>query len=297
MARWQMARRQAARGALAFALTGALTGALWATLLALPTGAQAQDREQTLADIRQELNVLYVEIQDLKRELVTTGAPTVPANTGPLLDRIDAIEGALRQLTARTEELEHRIDLIVRDATNRIGDLEFRLVELEGGDVSKLGQTTTLGGPAPGAPAGPTGGGTAPDATQGSELAVAERADFEAAKKALEEGRYAQAAEAFARFAETYPGSPLTAEAYFLRGEALEGAGATADSARAYLAAFSAAPDGPRAPEALFRLGRALGALGQHKEACVTLAEVGRRFGASPAASEAEAEMRTLGCH
>ena len=41
--------------------------------LAVAAPVAAQDRAQTLADIRQELSVLWVEIQSLKRELSTTG--------------------------------------------------------------------------------------------------------------------------------------------------------------------------------------------------------------------------------
>ena len=104
----------------------------------------AQDAE-TLADIRQDLSELYVEIQNLKRELSTTSGATV-SQGGSLLDRVTLIEGELSNLTGRTEELEFRINKIVRDGTNRIGDLEFRLVELEGGDLSQLSETTTLGG-------------------------------------------------------------------------------------------------------------------------------------------------------
>lgn len=45
--------------------------------LAAPvTGVLAQEQDQTLADIRQELSVLYVDLQRLKRELSTTGAPS-----------------------------------------------------------------------------------------------------------------------------------------------------------------------------------------------------------------------------
>ena len=42
----------------------------------------------------------------------------------------------MQRLTSKSEELENRINRIVSDGTTRIGDLEFRLVELEGGDVS-----------------------------------------------------------------------------------------------------------------------------------------------------------------
>lgn len=266
--------------------------------VALGTGlpAAAQSRDATLADIRQEMSVLYVEIQRLKRELSTTGAPGAPIAGGSALQRIDAIEQELQRLTAKTEDLEFRIQKIVEDGTRRIGDLEFRLVELEGGDVSKLGETTTLGGadlarPAPALPA------PAPGAGGGVELAVGEKADFDAAKAALEAGDTARAAALFAAFTETYPGSPLSGEAHFLRGEALTAEGDTSATARAYLDSFSGSPAGQNAASALFKLGLSLDALGQKREACVTLGEVGTRFPGSAEAQDADAAMDAIGCN
>ncbi len=270
-----------------------LRALLMGLVLAFAAPAYAQDRAQSLADIRQELSVLYVEIQQLKTELSTTGAPSGSGGAGSLLERVDAIETALSQLIGRTEELEYRIDRIVRDGTNRIGDLEFRLVELEGGDVSQLGETTTLGGgPAPSGPAV----APPPDASV-SQLAIGEQADFDAARAALEAGNFADAASRFARFADAYPGSPLSSEAHFLRGQALSQQGQTTQAARAYLTSFSGDPDGARAPEALFELGVALGDLGQNTEACATLAEVSKRFPASPKATDAETARQSLGCN
>lgn len=260
-------------------------------LPALPGQAVAQDRTQTLADIRQELSVLYVEIQRLKRELSTTGAPGGVAG-GSVLQRVDAIEAQMQALTSKTEQLEFRINQVVRDGTNRIGDLEFRLVELEGGDVSKLGKTSTLGGDDQGAaaPASP------PANSADTQLAVGEQADFDAARTALEGGDAALAAQKFAAFLDAYPGSPLTAQAHLLRGKALAQSGDKPSAARAYLNAFSSEPQGPDAPEALFLLGSALGELGQTQEACVTLAEVGVRFPTSASVEPAHAEMQRLGC-
>jgi tol-pal system protein YbgF len=270
--------------------------------------AFAQD-QQTLADVRQELTVLNVEVQKLRRELSTTGGASVATGGSSVLERVNTMESELQRLTAKTEELENRINRVVTDGTNRIGDLEFRLVELEGGDVSALGETSTLGGgelPAVSAPAALPGTGTgtaeANAATvpatplNSSELAVNEAADFKRAQEALASGDFRSAADLFETFNTTYPGGPLAAEAELRRGEALSGLGDSREAARAYLASFSTDPVGPMAPQALFNLGKALGALGQTQEACVTLSEVGIRFPDAPAVAQAVAERQTLGC-
>ncbi|TCP62253.1 tol-pal system protein YbgF [Rhodovulum bhavnagarense] len=253
-----------------------------------------QPRDETLADIRQQLSVLFVEVQRLKRELSTTGSASIPAAGGPTLQRLDAIEQELQRLTARTEQMEYRIQSIVADGTRRIGDLEFRLVELEGGDVSKLGEATTLGGvdlalPAP---------ATAPAVVSGAipELAVGEQADFDAARAALAAGEHASAADRFAAFTRDYPGSPLSGEAHFLRGEAHAALGETLAAARAYLESFSGSPEGLRAAEALLGLGVSLDELGQQREACVTLGEVVTRFAGTAPAQEAATAMDSIGC-
>jgi len=286
--------------------------------LAMGTAAAAQDRDQTLADIRQELTVLNVEIQKLRRELSTTGSAGGLDTAGSALQRLDAIEAEAQRLTSKTEELEHVINRVVEDGTNRIGDLEFRLVELEGGDVSKLGETSTLGGVTPGPTGGSTGAtadsgtnagtGTAGDTGTGAadpsiaavpggtELAVSEEADFRRAGEALANGDFRGAADLFAAFGETYPGSPLEAQARLGHGKALEQLGEQSQAARAYLGAFTLAPNGPEAPEALFRLGRMLGNLGQTQESCMTLREVTTRFPDAAVATDARAEMQSRSC-
>ena len=268
-----------------------------------PVAAQAQDA-QTLADVRQELTVLNVEVHKLRRELSTTGGASVAVTGGSVLERVNAMESELQRLTSKTEELENRINRVVTDGTNRIGDLEFRLVELEGGDVGSLGQTSTLGGgemPATMAPATPVPAPADPLAntstpTNTAELAVGEKTDFERAKAALADGDFRSAADQFATFNQTYPGGPLGPEADLRRGDALDGLGDTREAARAYLASFSADPAGPVAAEALYQLGSSLGALGQTQEACVTLGEVESRFPTSPFVAQAQSERSVLAC-
>jgi tol-pal system protein YbgF len=267
-------------------------------LCLLPVLGHAQDRAQTLADIRNELSALAAEFNALKAELVSSGAASSGAAGGDALQRMDTIEAELARLTARTEEVELKLNRVVSDGTNRIGDIEYRLCEAtEGCDPTTLGSTPTLGGDTGGAvaPVADAGVGTAP-ATGGTELAVAEQEDFDRAKEVLGTGDFPGAAALFATYAQSYPGGPLVPEAHYLRGEALTKQGDTANAARAYLDAFSAAPEGPLAGDALLKLGEGLGAVGEVPEACVTLGEVGTRFPGSMAATQATVAMQGFGC-
>ena len=265
-----------------------------------PVGAYAQDRTQTLADIRAELASLAAEFNALKAELVASGSAANGAAGGDALTRMDTIEAELSRLTARTEEVELKLNRVVADGTNRLGDLEFRLCEAtEGCDPMTLGETSVLGGDAVATP--PLATGTEPavgtdTGAGGAELAVGEQADFDRAKEVLGTGDFRGAETLFATYAQTYPGGALTPEAHFQRGEALGKLGETSNAARAYLDAFNAAPDGARAGDALLKLGEALGALGQTPEACVTLGEVGVRFPGSLPATQAQVAMQGLGC-
>ncbi len=249
----------------------------------------AQDAE-TLADIRRQLTQLNVQVQSLKAELVDTGSQGQTVS-GNVLSRVDGLEAEIVRLTSQTESLSNRINRIVADGTNRIGDLEFRLVELEGGDLSTLGQTPTLGGGD-----APAVAPTTNTDTGGVELAVSEQKDFERAEEALASGDFRSAADQFAAFNQTYPGGPLASDAHYLRGEALGNLGEWNDAARSYLEAFSGNPQSARAPEALYKLGLSLNELGQTSEACLMMDEVGVRYPSSPQVALAAQSRQTLGC-
>ncbi|WP_410000872.1 tol-pal system protein YbgF [Vannielia litorea] len=283
-----------------------MRGALFASLFALAGGSATAQDAQTLADIRQELATVYVSMQELKRELSTTQGASGGAVAGSVLDRVNAIEAQLQALTSRTEDMQNRIDRVVSDGTNRIGDLEFRVCEIEPGcDFGEIGDTLPLGGTAPGTGGGgqaavitpDTGnGGATPAPSTGPAMAVAEQADFDRAKAALDSGSFQSAIDLFASFAQSYPGGPLTGAAHFWRGEALYELSKVPEAARAYLESYSSDPQGPMAADALFKLGTSLADLGQNNEACTTLGEVQVRFPQSDVAFDAGAARRTIGC-
>jgi tol-pal system protein YbgF len=257
----------------------------------------AQASPETLADIKAQITALAGQFNALKSELVSSGAAGSGAAGGDALQRLDAIEAELARLNGQTEQVELRLSRVVQEGNTQLGDLQYRVCELEEGcDVMALPELSldsggggAVAGPAdPVAPVEPAAGGV--------ELAIGEKADFDRAQEVLGSGDFRGAAELFATFTQSYPGSPLTQEAQLRRGDALNSAGDTANAARSYLEAFSGAPDGALAGEALLKLGQGLGALGQQQDACVTLAEVGVRFPASIDATNAQVAMQGLGC-
>ncbi|MER5171763.1 tol-pal system protein YbgF [Thioclava sp. GXIMD2076] len=275
------------------ALKGVVCGL--ALMAGLPAFAQDQ---QSLADIRSELAQLSTQVQSLRQELVSSGSQGLQAAGGAsALQRMDTMEASLSRLTSQTEELQNKINRVVSDGTNRIGDLEFRVCEMEQGcDIGSLGTTKPLGGEAATAAPAP-----APAASNGSgqssaDLAMNEQSDFDRAKGVLDQGDFPRAAKELAAFAQSYTGGPLSDDALYYQGEALQKSGDMAGAARAWLNAFSTYPDGDKAPESLTKLGWALGQLGQRNEACTALGQVGTRYPQATAVSEAQSEMSKLGC-
>jgi len=266
-------------------------------LAALPAGAQDA---QTLADIRAELTRLSADLQSLRAEMVASGPAGFAAAGGDsAIDRMNAMEARLAQLTGQTEQLQNRIDRIVKDGTTRIGDIEFRLCEMEEGcDLGSL-TTPTLGeqgGSAPLPPSDRQGAATQSRSPSAGAATAAEKADFDRAREVLGQGDFRRAAELFAAIAETHAGGPLTAEALFLRGAALDSAGDLEAAGIAWLESFAANPDGPQAADALLGLSRAMSAKAGPQEGCFYLQEILSRFPDAPQAAEAGRRIADTGC-
>lgn len=271
----------------------AVTALALIATVALPAFGQ----QPSLADLRTELSGLRKQLQSLRGEMVASGQAGFQAAGGDsAIDRMNTIEQRLRQLTDRTEQLQNRINRIVEDGTRRIGDIEFRLCEMdESCDLAAL-TTPELGGLAQGGanvpPALPPQ--TVPDNT--GAASESEQADFEAANAALNAGDFERAADLFGQVADKHAGGPLTAEALYLRGASLDSAGRDKDAASAWLESFAADPDGTRAAESLLGLARVIAADGDPVAACLYLGEIPARFPGTDFATEAERRMVVIGC-
>lgn len=251
----------------------------------------------TLADLREQLRLLTEDLQGLRTQLVASGAAGFQAAGGDsAIDRMNAMEQQLTRLTGQTEQMQNRIERVVRDGTRRIGDIEFRLCEMDPNcDLGALMSQPDLGSRASG------GGGAVPTPAPTPDAAsatpsTAEQQDFDRAQEVLGQGDFRRAAELFAALAQTHAGGPLTAEALFLRGSALDSAGDPDQAASAWLEAFAADPGGSRAAESLLGLARIIGDKGDPIAACLYLSEIPVRFAGSDHATEAQRRMDALNC-
>ncbi len=235
---------------------------VYGVILALVLAGAVQAQEPTVEDIRADLLILSQQLEALRAGLSPTGSTALSArDAASALVRIDEISADLRAALGRVEALEIKVQKVIEDGTLRIGDIEFRLTELEGGDPALNAPTVPLGGVEP-----------------QSEVISSERQAFAAAKKALTEGEGGTAAELLTAFLANFPDGPLTSEARFLQGEALALQGNYQNAARAYLSGFSGAPDSAFAPRSLYGLSVSLFELGQGEQACLTLAEIQIRY-------------------
>lgn len=260
--------------------TATLGGAVLVTASLLGTDlAQAQSK----ADLLYRLQALDAEIADIRARLggATGGAPVAGAGGG-------AIEDELRRLTARLEQIERAQRDLRADLGRRLGDIEYRLNELEG--VPNDGTTRPLAGDL----STPTDTTTTSDTPAAS---VSERNRLDAAIKDIEQGRYDQAEDRLRRFMREYPDTPLIGEAHYWMAQSLSTRGLYAEAAKSYLAGYNASRRGAFGGENLLGVGVALGKLGQVREACLTLFEVKAQFpGPGGVAAKADQVADELSC-
>ena len=256
-----------------------------------------ETNSKELADVQTDLNKLSKQISEIRLELsenkdfaVTEAinaaegivASGIKKSAGNVLFRINAIEEEMRNLTGIIEELQFYTRNIAIDATNRIGDLEFRLTELEGGDLLLLGKPREIGGNL--------------NTLNNAELAVTEKSSYETAQKLLKDNDFQSALLEFNKLITAFPNSPLIASAYYNMGDAYSGLSDWELAGKSYLESFKLEPNGKFAAKALMNVGISLGKMQKINEACNILSKVELRFPNNQIVEEAQNEMQILGC-
>lgn len=272
----------------------ALSGLIFAGLLAGPSFAQGVDRYQFI-EVQKKVAAMEAEIAQMRNAL----------SAGSLTSRLDAMEDELQRITAQLEQVQFAQRTQSDAAKLKFEDLEYRIIELEGGDPSILfqndepqqeGNLAPSIAPVIGSPA-PSSGGTLGTLNSAVSVSGAEKAEFDAAVAAINGGRAAEGRSMMEGFLSGYPGSALAGDAHYWLGESFFATGEYQSAASRYLDGATLYPDGPLAPDSLLKLGMTLNLMGRADIACQTLREVPARYpNAAAAAQQATIEANNAGC-
>jgi TolA-binding protein len=300
-------------------LAGAL--ALGAAVAAAPVPALAQDSgaEARLRKIEAEVRALQRKVfpggdarffePQIGPEAAQPAAPTAPATSGgpasttavtDILVRLDALEGQLQRLTARSEE-----------QANALAQMELRLTALEtatnvpitppaAGALSAPAAATvpaaastaatpaaTRPAPATTAPA-PAPAASAPAPSAARLAAVQAIAKPQTADPGDDEYSYGfrlwnaqlypEARQQLTKFVEQYPNHPRISFGRNLLGRAFLDDNMPEEAARWFLRNYQANKNGDRAPDSLLYLAQSMIALKDTRKACIALAEFGETY-------------------
>ena len=272
-----------------------------AFVLALLTGAASAQ------------GVDYYEFRQLEKRLEQSEGElqrlSNAVSGGDFLTRLEQVKAEISRVTNELEQLEFRMRQHEQQSKQKLEDLEYRIIELEGGDPSILFQSDDPVQPLPQqqgsltAPEQPSGGtlGTLTTNATGQTLAApatsAEQAAFDAGVLAAQAGRQSDAKTLLEGFVTQYPDSPKAGEAYHWLGESYLAGGDYQSAASRFLDAATLYPSNAKAPDSLVKLGMTLSLMGQSQVACSTLAEVRQRYpGAAGAVQQADLEAQRAGC-
>jgi tol-pal system protein YbgF len=123
-------------------------------------------------------------------------------------------------------------------------------------------------------------------------------AHYEQAFALLRDKNYEAAGTAFEDFLKRWPNHELSANAKYWLGESWYVRNNFERAARIFAESYQQAPKGPKGPDNLLKLALSLNGMGKKDEACLTLAQLQKEYGAStsPILARATQEGGRMGC-
>ncbi|MFA6020978.1 MAG: tol-pal system protein YbgF [Rhodospirillales bacterium] len=323
-----------------------------ALLLAAPLMALAVLPVQAQSDIRpliDRLDRMERDMMTLQRQVYRGGgsssssssqaAPPVAGDSSDAIvsiqERLERLEGEMRRLTGKFEELGHtqfqtnqRLERMNKDNDLRFKELEQKLAaqpvsegpqagpvpqhnpppELMQNPSPKPGEEPIVLKPPAGAEAGKSGTLQAssaakppPPSGQASATPAGNTQEqYDKAYAALKGGNYAEAEKAFAAFVKANPNDALAGNAQYWLGESFYVRGDHQKAAETFAEGYLKYPKSAKASDNLLKLGLSLDALGKKKEACASYDRLLKEFKSAATADAAKrkatSEMQRLSC-
>ena len=270
-------------------------------------------KQQILTRMRQDIVNLQDQIEELRDDLRTAletqrGGRKKRARNATKIQgmgvRLDDMEVALRKITGGFETLQYKIERRLERATNQLEDLEYRVVELEGGDVSQFAKQPE---PEPDiiitadAAAEPESNAdtfaTLAPAPAEMVLDEVERDSYDRAIKTFENNILPAAEGQFTLFIQKYPQSDLGADAHYWLGEAQARQEKWDLATSNYLNSLQYKPAGRYGANALLGYGLGLWRDEQEEPACRMLSLMEHRYPAEGLMIEqAQIKGLEIGC-
>jgi tol-pal system protein YbgF len=224
-----------------------------------------------------------------------------------LAQHLDQVQGDVRELRGRIEELEYNTESMRKQQRDLYSDLDKRLAAIGGGSAggaagalssSGSGAGTGAGSSLPQNGAGTAGSAGAPSAGAGAGAGAAgsaaadsggagtseEQRVYGQSFDALKAGSYSIAITGFKDFLTSYPASPLAENAQYWLGEAYYVTRDFDSASGAFKSVLSKWPDSRKAPDALLKLGYTQIAQNKVGEGRATLSQVVQKYPGTDAA-------------
>jgi len=302
--------------AIGIALPAAITAT--ATLTAPAAIAQQLDSREAIA-LRNQIDRLRADLQQLREQVGRNGGGGGGSSLGifgggggtrdlpqgqqdllaRLLERVQLLDAEVRELRGRSDETQNAIRRLTEQIEKGLGDLDFRIQQLQGGDGAtpppRGGSTAT---PPRGGTLTPPRGGTAPgNGEQAASPANAEEA-FESALARFRANDFNAARTEFEAFMQRFPRHARAPEAVYRLGETHLARRDFRAAAVTFDDSVTRFPRGPRVQESMLMRGVALARMGERAAACSSLAELRQRFPQMKQAvrEQWDAERRRLNC-
>lgn len=263
-----------------FLVAGAVAALLFTSS---PSWAQMDSREgialqNQLLELRRDIQTLRADPgRGASSSSLGRGASGAPGTGGSemtavLLERVDRLENAVRQMNGRLEELDNAQKRQEADLTKQIGDLQFRLDSGAGAAPGRQGATTPP----------PASLGSLPAAAASNAVSVGP--SRRTPELALQEGNaalarrdYAQA-ESSAREVMAVKASPRAYDAAFLLAQAMSGQRNFPQAAVAFSDTYDRSKQGAHAQDSLVGLAASLTAINEKRSACAALDTLKAQF-------------------
>ncbi len=215
-----------------------------------------------------------------------------------LAQHLDQVQGDVRQLRGRVEELEYNAEAMHKQQRDLYSDLDKRIAALGGGSSGAAAAGALSGAGSAAGSSSPQSAGSAgsPTSSAGSGAdsggSSEEQTVYAQSFDALKAGSYSVAITGFKSFLSSYPASPLAENAQYWLGEAFYVTRDFDSATGAFRNVLQKWPDSRKAPDALLKLGYTQLEQKKTGEGRATLSQVVQKYPGTDAAKHAAERLQ-----